>query len=241
MAAANRGRGTWSTEVYEPVTTPQGSGCKILLSFLPDDDVSPGKNIALVQVVTSSTMLGKNWDAINTKKLQQNQINKEKDAANYAKASRSTGTSHVDRLHTCNNPVYGAPDLGMLQSIRSTQRGDPNVGPAESSPATYGLGRSRTETVEENMPAKLYDEPLFGNPLDGDNMYFETGALCLKRRRKNRWLGSVTWGWERSGGVISVVPLQSRDSPSRAFVEALEQWNSSRSSKGKRSVKVPIP
>jgi hypothetical protein len=237
MAAANRGRGTWDTDVYEPVDIPgKGRGCQILLSFDPDDDVGCSK-IGLVQVVTSSIMTGLDFDAINTAQLRQGTIVGNKA---HTKASRSTGSSHVDRESSFNNPIYGAPDLDEGVDIRKTKRGDLNVGPPPNSRGTYCLGRSKT-LWKSKRPPSCYDAPVFAGPHDGDQMIFETGAVCLKGDHKGTWLGSVTWGWQKTRGVISVIPLHSHNSPCRDFVESLQQWNGSKSSENRSSIVVPIP
>jgi hypothetical protein len=230
--------GSWTANEYEPVSLAgKGDGCNMKLHFEPNDKTI-GDKIGLIQVLLRRIMRGSNPDAALVDQLAKNQLVAGSKAE--ARARRSDGIGHLDRLPESNNPIYGAPDLAPGSSLSLTPRGYDNIDAARG--RSYHLGKGGKYRLSRKT-AKLHDAPVFGAPNNGDEMIFETGAIGLSGSHNGIWYGSVYWGWRKNAGNIAVIAFRvaSFGVPTRAMVSIINKWNGSTSSEGVAAIGVPIP
>jgi hypothetical protein len=156
-----------------------------------------------------------------------------------AKGERSTGTSHIDRSLTENNPIYGAPTpksgkaedtaKGTYMPGYRTDRGNKTM-------QNYELGHQYKDLFHKRhtKSAKLYDAP---NGTVGDGgMHFEVTAVGLEGADKGRFFGSVKWGYSVAGGNVTLdnFEVASLGTPSQEFTDAGTRWNTAHASKANK-------
>ncbi len=230
--------GTWTAETYRigadiPNWTVTES-CDIKLRFTPNDRVDAGK-IALVQMILRR-FNGTNPDAgLAAQALATG------GAAAKAKASRSDGVGHLDRMQNANNPVYGAPNLPVNGSVYNTAVGtfdDHYVTGERTTNNNYQTGA----TGRAARDAILYDRPNSGGALNDDFMHFETAAISLAGPQKNVWYGSVEWGWTKTNGAIVLLPLAvvSMGTPSARMTALVRKWNTGIDQGGNANIKLKM-
>ncbi|MFL5764377.1 MAG: hypothetical protein ACJ77K_10595 [Bacteroidia bacterium] len=97
----------------------------------------------------------------------------------------------------------------------------------------------------EEKDASFQDCPYKEEIVDGSCEEFETTALVADGKQKGLYLGSVTWGWSRTGVdetgfKQSPFLIKSEGAPSETFFKSAELWNHSRTSGLRRTVDLPM-
>lgn len=205
------------------------------LEFQPNKQVN-SKKIGLIQ---SNARYDNNK---STDKVQRDTVDNATGALNpqsQAKGERSTGTSHIDRSLTENNPVYGAPspksgkvedtEKGTYMPGYRTDRGSKKM-------QNYELGHQYKDLFHKRhtKSAKLYDAP---NGTVGDGgMHFEVTAVGLEGADKGRFFGSVKWGYSVAAGKVTLdnFEVASLGTPSQEFTDAGGRWNTAHASKANK-------
>lgn len=218
--------GEWVAQGYAPAVESNGSGCKITVQFKPNKLVKSQK-IALIQVVTSNIKDAKNYDEINKRDAAKTGAG----GAVKAKASRSDGKGHLDRVHTATNPIYGAPDV--TGTIDKTPQA------AAFNPPTVSFHLGDTKKKEA---AQLHDMPVSTPIQDKDHMHFETAAFSIDGDQKFVWYGSVSWGYDIGGTTPKLRPFEvaSMATPTNHFIELCKIWNTSKDSADRPSTVIPL-
>jgi hypothetical protein len=249
--------GTWDTDQYDlrKDKDPYGTvfpatdgvrGVDIKLKFSPNSNVD-AELIGLTQSVNSIVNNGvvSGNDTIKKRSISAS------DAITVG--GQSDEGTHVDRLHTRNNPIYGSSDINAGKTIENTetdnntttdptQVGNPNI-PGGAN-ATYQLGyRKKVGSSWPTKNAMLFDGPTLPGAEKNSKQVFETTALAIKGTQKDTYYGSVQWGWQTdSAGTHNVIPFKevSHGTPSSSFMKAAELWNSSKTSSGGDTVDLPV-
>lgn len=252
--------GEWDTDQYDlrKDKDPYGNifpaargvrGVDIKLKFRPNANVD-AELIGLTQSV-QSIIAGKPSYSDATRK---SRSIKSKDAIGIGTGPGETdeGTA-IDRLTSKNNPIYGSPDLGVGKTLEDTPAdnnitkdptlvGNPNLPGGANT--IYQLGfRFGTGKALKTKDAQLYDGPTLSDSQKDSRQVFETTALALKGNQQGTYYGSVRWGWRTdSKENHSKIPLQvvSQAVPSSSFMKSAELWNSTKTSKGKETVDLPV-
>ncbi len=196
---------------------PTDNGLDILLSFEPNDVVAGrAKKIGLVQSVRR--LVG------GEKEQERGEKHAEPGDADVLPVVDATG-AHIDqRPDTHNSPVYEAADRRTSASLADTEANPLPAGQLETG--------QLWEHTSPRRPAWLADTPgvrpatiAAGIPVRDT---LETAAIVLDPA-PNVYLGSVAWGWEAKGGVVTAAPpqirLASAGAPTREFMAAATAWN----------------
>jgi hypothetical protein len=173
------------------------SGSGVSLTFTAPCDVASCTAIRFIQVVNN---LGQKADG-STRGLTYTEM-KFPNAADYD--SDLSGSFKLDRIWGKTVPYYGVPG-----------------GP--SSPGTAGISP---------IPATMSDAPNIGDagyPADIVKIIwdFETAVFCESGDGVGRYMGTLTWHWERAKGgtATSSIVSKTRALPSANFMSALNKWN----------------
>jgi hypothetical protein len=201
-------------------------GVEIRLKFSPDESKVDAKKIALSQSVRNITAKGQPY------------------ALSPSQASRmvARGQSEGYSIDTdSNNPVYGGRDLpGGTQDLKDT--------PISADPL-YGLGirpfvlgvhsnyelgycykANPKDSSKQKKPASLWDKP-HGAGEPGESMMFETTALAIDGADKDKYYGSVKWGYKIEGKAtapsvtIMDITWASAEKPTANFMDSAKLWN----------------
>jgi hypothetical protein len=219
--------GTWTALRY----APKEGGAEMELEFQPNKSVN-AKKIGLIQnnarYDNNTSTDQKQLDNLTNPMYQGN-------APVIARGERTTGTSHIDRSLSENNPVYGAPSPNS-GNIKDTKSGTYTPGyrtDRGNKLQNYQLGHQYKDLFHKRhtQSAKLYDAPL-GTTGDG-GMHFEVTAVGLEGKDKGRFFGSVKWGYSTVGGNVTLDTFEvaSLGTPSQEFNEAGARWNTAHASK----------
>lgn len=216
--------GEFETTKFE---VTNGKGVKIILKFHPDEKNVDAKKIALIQSVRSAT--NGIPHAIDPNRAT-TMVRSGKHGAGYA----------VDRVSNKTNPIYGAKNLKAGESLKdtalsnNTTKKTTNVG----SNTTYELGhcykKNVTDTKKDKHSAGLYDNPR-GKKKKGKSKIFETTALAIDGVDKDKYYGSVKWGYKMEGTEASPTVTKidiseaSKGMPTSNFTEPVKLWNISKS------------
>jgi hypothetical protein len=212
------GGGTFNDQTYEDVDKGGVVGVNIVLDFDPNDKVDATK-IGLTQAVRTE---------------EEGAVAPIGPSAGQRTVKSGPGEGFaIDRLEGQNNPVYGGQILGPGQGPGETAKTDVPGKPvaAGDQDAKYRLGwRFARGRKAERQSAQLFDAPRLPKPAAGktSSQRFETTALALEGADKDRYYGSVTWGWEIDAkGKFKRHPLrlEQRSTPSDKFLEAAKLWN----------------
>jgi hypothetical protein len=205
--------GKFRTDKFEKIGQ---KGVDILLKFDPDPDKINATKIGLAQSVKIT-----NGDSSHTG------IDPTKEGR---RVQQGEGADYVhDRISSSNNPIYGAPDLVGEEGLDKTRK-DNNYSAAETEVgknATYELGHAYKE--KENVLKKeagLSDTPK-GGTKEGEGNVFESTAIGLEGPDKDKYFGSVKWGYETKGGALEIsdIEIASKGDPTANFVESAKLWN----------------
>jgi hypothetical protein len=225
------GFGDFETTKFEPADDTNGKGVNIELSFQASKTKVDAKKIALIQSLKTTTPGGTPVFLGVSKKSRL--VPAGKPGEGYA----------IDAPVGTNNPIYyNTKNLGAKEELKDT----PDLPQSADSSdvlltANYQLGFCYKEKPKDkdkdkkSGPAKLLDKPRTHKK--GQSQTFETAALAIDGPDKNKYLGSVKWGYklEEEKGVLKVVsddislasPAKGKKvgTPTENFVEAAKMWN----------------
>jgi Domain of unknown function (DUF4157) len=202
-----------------------GRGVEITLKFAPDDSKVDAKKIALSQSIRNTIASG---DAYA---LSPNQATK-------MVASGKSGAGYaIDTLEGANNPLYGEKNtLGPTQDLKdtpasaNTTTGPVNVGVNTNYELGYCYKEKPTDASKKKHPATLWDKPR-GGKKKGESMTFETAALAIEGTDKDKYYGSVKWGYKMEGTDAAPtvtktdIDSASKGTPTANFIEPAKLWN----------------
>lgn len=202
-----------------------GRGVEIALKFTPDESKVDAKKIALSQSIRKTTASG---DAYA---LSPNQANK-------MVASGKSGAGYaIDTLPGANNPLYGERNtLGSTQDLKDTPASanttaDPvSLGVNTNYELGYCYKEKPTDASKKKHPASLWDKPQ-GGKNKGESKTFETAALAIEGTDKDKYYGSVSWGYKMEGTdaapTVTKIDIDSasKGTPTANFIEPAKLWN----------------
>jgi hypothetical protein len=146
----------------------------------------------------------------------------------------------VDCTENDRNPVYGLTLKGGAGSDNSLTQGRLSAGLSV-------LGRHRLAIDAENADSVLEDYTEVPLIYRDCSVAIETAALALAGPDYPQYYGSITWGWERNGGIVQ---LHAPSLPSNVggsgvsvvFHRAVECWNAAADAAASfRLLKLPVP
>lgn len=200
-------------------------GVKIKLWFHPDENKVDAKKIALAQSVKTFDESGKAYATTPTHAKRM--VARGKSGAGYV----------IDAPGTTNNPIYfNTKNLGPTEELRDTPlSGNNPANPAQLGVNTnYELGscnkENPTDTDKKKHSAGLYDEPQ-GRKKVGAGMKFETAAFAIEGADKNKYYGSVKWGYKLEGTARALrvnkedIDRASKGKPTANFIAPAKLWN----------------
>lgn len=202
-----------------------GRGVEITLKFHPNEAKVDAKKIALSQSIKKTDASG------NAYAIDPNQASK-------MVGSGKSGEGYViDQLSDINNPIYSQnANLGATKELKDTpQSANTSAAATELGVNTnYELGHCYKEkeadaTKKKHSPG-LWDKPQ-GGKNKGESKMFETAAFAIEGTDKNKYYGSVKWGYKMEGTTAaptvtkSDIELASKGTPTANFIEAAKLWN----------------
>ncbi len=217
-------------ETKKLVALPSNSGVEIILKFSPDVTKVDAKKIAITQVINPFSATGQNYP------FDPNQANRivpdDKPGAGY----------FLDEMGSTNNPIYSyTKNLSAEQKLKDTPKSsNPTsnttkvASPTDGGNSNYELGKcyktSPNNTSKTKHPATIWDTPKGGGKV-GEGMTFETTAFAIEGVDKNKYYGSVKWGYKIEGTeaaptvTITDIDIASMGMPTQNFIEAAILWN----------------
>lgn len=217
LASVETPYGTFNDENYTEINSVENTGVNIKLTF--DPSTANATKIGMVQSVKSY----KDNQATVIHNGQKPMVTPDGNPFSGYK---------IDRLFGHNNPIYGSDNLKSTDDLTKTEKTDApghDVGDKEDD-ANYKLGfRYEDSGAWKKEKAEMYDTPSLSQPPINSGQIFETTALAIDGTDKNKYYGSVKWGWTKDGtGAYNKLPLKkvSNGTPSKNFTEAAKLWNS---------------
>jgi hypothetical protein len=200
-------------------------GVKIKLEFKPNESKVDARKIALSQSVKAIKETGAAY--ATTPNIANRIVPSGKPGAGYA----------IDAPGSTNNPIYyDTKYLATPEELKDTPlSGNNPANPAQLGVNTnYILGycykEKPTDTNKKKQSAALYDMPQ-GRKKKGAGMQFETAAFAIEGSDKDKYYGSVKWGYKIDGTDASLTVTKmditgaSRGTPTANFIEAAKLWN----------------
>jgi hypothetical protein len=193
-------------------------GVEITLKFDPDETKVDAKQMGMTQTLKAEA--GGQYIAIDPS------------ASKRMVGSGGAKGSYHDTLTDSDNPLYGSPNLGAGKALKDT----PADNNATSSPtqlgvnANYELGYCYKDGVTpKKKEAGMWDKPQ-SKKAEGYAKTFETTVLAVEGTQKDKYYGSVKWGYkiDASGIHPSDIELASKGDPTANFVEAAKLWNAAK-------------
>jgi hypothetical protein len=240
--------GIFEDVYYDKLTNAKDEeiGCEMYLRFTPGDTVD-STNIGLTQVI-KPTKEGALDPADDTKKKQ-------------AVTSGTGKDFYLDQYAGTRNPLYvtseaPAADADKMEAWKAGPKVTPMSKKDQKAHAKDGvkgvkydgLGqhgyRKKSGEKWKSQPAELDDWPTRPDSVGkkDSGQYFETTALAIEGTQKDAYYGSVQWGWERDAkAAFKLVDFKvvSMGTPSASFMAAAEKWNTSKTSGGDATIKLP--
>ena len=209
--------GTFKTTKFEKYST---TGVSAVIEFHPDPNKIDAKKIGMSQSAVITYPDGTHTGIDPTKEGR--------------RVKSGAGKDYVlDRISSKNNPIYGAGDLGAGNGLDKTAADNNATAnptkvatPADGGNATYQLGHAYKDGgTQKTKEAALYDKPAGG----GGNL-FETTALGLEGTDKDKYFGSVKWGYVLNGADVDIkdIELASMGVPTQSYLAAAELWNTTK-------------
>jgi hypothetical protein len=248
MKALDTAYGKFEDVYYDKLTNAKDEeiGCEMYLRFTPGDMVDATK-IGLAQVI-KPTKEGKLDPADEGKKKQ-------------AVASGTGKDFYVDQYSGTRNPLYvtsdaPASDVNKMGAWKEGPKVTPMSKEDQKKHAEGGIKGLKYDGLGQHgyrkklgekwvvQPAELDDWPTRPGSIGKKNsgQYFETTALAVEGAQANSYYGSVQWGWERDAkAAFKLVEFKivSRGAPSASFMAAAEKWNTSKTTGGDATIKLP--
>ncbi len=204
-----------------------GRGVDIILKFSPNDNAD-AKKIALIQSVKTTTPSGAAFavDPTSARRM----VAGGKPGAGY----------YIDTSPITNNPIYAdAKNLGAAEELKDTPSSanttaDPTVlGTNTNYEMGYCYKEHPTDAAKKKHPAGIADQPESGGKV-GQSKYFETTALAIEGTDKDKYYGSVKWGFKMEGTAAaptvtkSDIEKASSGTPTENFTEPAKLWNAAK-------------
>lgn len=202
-----------------------GRGVAITLKFDPAEQKVDAKKIALSQSVKATKENGAAY-AVDPNR------------ANRMVASGKSGAGYlIDAPGSTNNPIYfDTKNFGAAQDLKDTpESGNTTTDPIQLGVNTvYQLGccykEKETDAAKTKRPAAMIDRP-YGRKKKGAGMMFETAAFAIEGTDKNKYYGSVKWGYKMEGTdaapTVTKMDIEraSKGRPTTNFIQAAKLWN----------------
>jgi Domain of unknown function (DUF4157) len=218
--------GTFNDETYAPLeVNSKKVGVDMVLSFDPGTKVDPGDKVEATKIGLVQSVKSIEGGAPT--------LMNPGDAGKGVKGGKAEGRQ-IDRVFGNNNPVYGSERLPAGKGLDATPEsnaptGEKPVVGGDKENASYVLGhRIKDDKNWKSQPAKLHDKPKLPPGGPNSSQVFETTALALEGKDKDKYYGSVSWGWKTDGdGNFTQLPLTkvSDGKPSEQFTDPAKQWN----------------
>jgi hypothetical protein len=222
------GFGTFATTEFKARDEGNGRrGVDITLAFDPDPGKVDAKKIALSQSIKTTTAGGLDVPLGPTQAGRM--VATGKPGAGYA----------IDQHESTNNPIYyNTKNLGPKEELKDTPVSPPATDPKDPTKVllatNYELGHCYKEKPADKKkkthPAKLVDKPRSGRK--GESQTFETAAFAIEGVDKNKYYGSVKWGYKVEGTdaapIVSETDIElasTKGKPSDNFIEPAKLWN----------------
>lgn len=202
-----------------------GRGVEIILKFNPDDTKVDAKKIALSQSLRTTTASGVAYAIDPSQALKM--VGSGKSGAGYG----------IDVLSGTTNPLYGERNtLGAAQDLKDTRESANTTADAVNLGVNtnYQLGHcfkeKPTDATKKKRSASLWDKPQ-GGKNKGESRTFETAALAIDGTDKDKYYGSVKWGYKMEGTdaaptvTTSDIEEASKGTPTANFTEPAKLWN----------------
>jgi hypothetical protein len=218
--------GQFETTKFDPLND---SGVDIILNFHPNKDKADANKIALTQSVKAFNDSGTPY-AVNPTI-----------AARMVAGRQGKGYA-IDASGATNNPIYfDTKNLGSQDELKNTPDSNVTSGatPQVGTNTHYELGYcyKLNQSDAERTPhsAGISDKPE-GIKRKGYGMMFETAALAIDGADKDKYYGSVKWGYKVGGTKAnpkverkdtSDISQASKGKPTANFIEAAKSWNKS--------------
>jgi hypothetical protein len=216
------GFGEFETTAF---TEADGRGVDIILLFHPDETKVDAKKIALSQSLKATNAGGSPY-AIDPS------------ASGRMVGSGKAGAGYYsDTISDLNNPLYAGRKLGATEELKDTPESE-NTSTATTKlkdNTRYRLGHCYKEkpadAAKKKQSAGLWDQPK-GGKNKGESKMFETAALAIEGTDKDKYYGSVKWGYKMEGTTAAPtvtkedITLASKEGePSANFLEPAKLWN----------------
>jgi hypothetical protein len=200
-------------------------GVEIILKFHPDETKVDARKIALVQSVKAVKASG---DAYAVDPTRANRmVPRGKPGAGYV----------IDASGATNNPIfYDTKNLAPAEELKDTpQSANKSADPTELGVNTqFELGfcfkENTGDAAKKKQSAGLFDRPQ-GLKKVGAGMTFETTALAIEGADKNKYYGSVKWGYKIGGTArapaVTKMDIEraSKATPTANFIGPAKLWN----------------
>lgn len=231
------GFGEFETTKFEDADDAQGKGVNIDLTFNPDKPKVDATLIALSQSIRNTTVSGVDYSLGVSK------------SSRMVASDKSGGGYAIDAPVTTNNPIYyNTKNLGPKEELKDTPMSPPSKDPSDPTKillnANYQLGYCYKEKPKDKdkktQLAKLVDKPRSQGKARSQT--FETAAFAIAGNDKDKYYGSVKWGYklEEKDGALKVtssnITLASpakgtatEGTPTENFMEAAKLWNAAES------------
>ncbi len=164
-------------------------------------------------------------------------------------ATHGNGQGHfIDRGKGYTNPVYASESrprlfgkaenlkdyaVSSITTLSESEKREKEQRDGVTGADHYGFGKigyryNKKRRVAGPVAAELYDAPFMKDSGNNSEQIFETTALALEGNQKDKYYGSVEWGWRRDHtGNFTRLPLKvvSEGTPSNNFMTAATIWN----------------
>jgi hypothetical protein len=193
-----------------------GKGVEVILKFHPDTAKVDATRIALTQSIKAMNKAGK-------------AVASDPTGAGRVVGSGKSGEGYrIDRISSSNNPLYGGKNLTATEDLKDTPISPSPTATSFSKTNQYQIGQPK-DADKDKRDAVLYDRPE-----GGQHNLFETTALAIEGTDKDKYYGSVKWGFKIEGKADAPtvkkidITLVSKGTPSANFIEAAKLWNPSK-------------
>lgn len=231
------GFGEFETTQFDDVDNRSGRGVDITLTFTPDKKKVDAEKIAISQSIRNTSAGGADYALGPT------------EAKRMVPSGKSGGGYAIDQDPSTNNPIYfGTKNLGSKEELKDTPTTTPATNPDDPSmqrlTVNYEMGycfKKPGEKDKDSHPAMIVDKVRYGK-YKGESRAFETAAFAIEGKDKDKYYGSVKWGYTIEG-TAAAPKLVSKDielasgakgtktegRPTENFLEAAKAWNATES------------
>ena len=259
--------GEFIERYYEPVHNSAGQslGVNMYLEFKPGDRVIDAQKLGFVQAVKKQAGgydISSKYDKKH--KLVQTGIGEEYEIDQFDLRKNPLYATGKEKDNTVNKPRnklegYADNEIKKVDHSKKTRQlrkqtdngllvdrmysGFGEFGYRYFKPESSMSSSSSSLYIEKN--ASFQDTPHFTEAVSNSSEEFETTVVVSEGKQKGLYLGSVTWGWKRTGlseTDFKPMPfeLKSLGAPSEIFFQSAERWNNAKTPIGKKTVDLPM-